>query len=177
MTKLLGFSGSLRRDSVNTRLINVAAQHFGEADFSFADLRVPLFDADLQDEKGIPAEVEKLADQVSQADAVILSTPEYNQSMSGVIKNALDWISRVDGNPWENKPVAIMSATGGRSGGGRANFALRLAMVPFRPWVVSAPEILLPFARKAFDEDGQLLDEGVSKRLKTAMEKLREAVD
>lgn len=174
--KLLGISGSLRAESVNTKLIRAAAVHFGEARLNFADIRFPLFDADLEDAKGIPSEVLKTANEISDADAIIMSTPEYNQSMTGVLKNALDWISRVDGNPWEAKPMAIMAATGGRSGGGRANFALRLAMVPFRPLIVPAPEVLVPFARKGFNEDGSLIDTAIDQRLKTSMEALRSAV-
>ena len=174
--KLLGISGSLRKESVNTKLLRAAAVHFDPGDFEVADLRLPLYDADLEAERGIPAEVQTLADNIGLADAVILSTPEYNQSMSGVIKNALDWVSRVDGNPWENKPVAMMSATGGRSGGGRANYALRLAMVPFRPLVSPGLEVLVPFARKAFNEDGSLIDEAIDARLKSSMQTLRSLV-
>lgn len=173
---LLGISGSLRRDSVNTKLIRQAARHFGAA-VTIGDLRLPLYDGDLEDAQGIPDSVQTLADQIAAADAIILSTPEYNQSLSGVIKNALDWVSRVDGNPWEAKPVAIMAAAAGRSGGARANFSLRLALVPFRPLVVSAPEILLPSARKAFAEDGTLTDAGVDARLQKAMALLRNAAE
>ena len=93
---LLGISGSLRRDSVNTKLLRHAATHFG-CDLVLGDLNLPLYDNDLEIESGIPDAVQALADQIKAADAVILSTPEYNQSMSGVLKNALDWVSRV---PW-----------------------------------------------------------------------------
>ena len=83
---------------------------------------------------------------------MLISTPEYNKNLSGVLKNALDWVSRVPGNPWETKPVALMSAAAGRSGGARASYAARLALQPFRPLLLSE-ELLLAGARKAFDED------------------------
>lgn len=82
-----------------------------------------------------------LVDQIAAADAVVISTPEYNKSISGVLKNALDWVSRTSGKPWAGKPVAIMSAAAGRAGGERAQFALRLCMVPFRADLVAGQEL------------------------------------
>lgn len=154
---LLGLSGSLRDDSVNTRLLREIGRHWGD-DFDMADIRFPLFDADLQDRAGIPPEVQAVADAIDRAEAVAISTPEYNQSLSGVLKNALDWISRVQGKPWNDKPVAIMSAASGRSGGARAGYALRLAMTPFRPRMLGR-EIMLADARNQFDENGRLISE------------------
>ena len=174
--RLLGISGALRQGSTNSLLIRAGVERFGSAEFQMGNLHLPLYDGDLELAEGIPHAARELAEEVTRADAVILSTPEYNQSMSGVIKNAIDWISRVEGNPWESKPIAIMAASAGRSGGARAAYSLRLAMTPFQPLMVPAPEVLLPFARKAFDDDGALADEGVAKRLRIAMEKLRAAV-
>ena len=174
--KFLGISGSLRGASVNTALIEAGMKHIPGVDLEWGNLRLPLFDNDLEDSDGIPLEVQKLADQIAEAPAVVISTPEYDQSMSGVLKNALDWVSRVDGNPWEAKPVLIMAAASGRSGGARATYALRLAMTPFRPLLVPSPEVLLPKARSAFNEDGTLNDAPTDKRLKAAMEHLLETV-
>ena len=154
---LLGLSGALRRDSTNTKLLRVAARHYGD-EFVEADLHLPLYDGDLEGRNGIPAEVEALADQIKDADAVIISTPEYNQSLSGVLKNALDWVSRVEGSPWEDKPVALMSAAAGRAGGARANYALRLAMTSFRPRLLTG-EVLLAASSSQFDEEGGLVSE------------------
>ena len=170
MTLLL-ISGSLRRGSTNTALLHEAARRWqGEA--VLADLRLPLFDSDLQDE-GMPDPVTTLADQIAAARAIVVSTPEYNESLSGVLKNALDWVSRVPGNPWERKPVALMSAAAGRSGGARASYAARLALTPFRPLLLS-DELLLAAARKAFDEGGRLTDERASAKLDTLMTRLAE---
>jgi chromate reductase len=155
---LLGISGALRRDSTNTRLIREVARIYG-APFRLADLRLPLYDNDLELADGIPDEVQRLADQIAAAEAVVISTPEYNQSFSGVLKNALDWVSRVKGNPWRDKPVALMAAAAGRSGGARAAYALRLAMTSFRPRLLTGPEILLADARNQFDDDGRITSE------------------
>jgi len=155
---LLGISGSLRSGSVNRKLVREAGRIYGGA-FEEADIRLPLYDGDLEQSDGIPAEVQRLADQIAAAEAVVISTPEYNQSLSGVLKNALDWVSRVDGTPWLHKPVAITSAAAGRAGGGRGSYALRLAMLPFRPRMVTGPDMGVAGAMKEFDEDGRLTSE------------------
>ena len=119
MSYLLGLSGSLRSGGTNTKLVHAAAASFG-GDFQMGNLRLPLYDGDLEEESGIPESVQTLADQIAGAKAVVISTPEYNKSISGVLKNALDWVSRAEGSPWHGKPVAIMSAPAGRAGGERA---------------------------------------------------------
>lgn len=158
MTKptLLGMSGSLRSASFNRLLLCEAARLFGEANFIEADLRLPLYDGDLEEAQGIPASVQKLADQIALADAVIIATPEYNKGISGAMKNALDWVSRTQPNPWFGKPVAIMSATAGRAGGERAQVMLRNCMVAFRPRILQGPEMLLAQTSTEFDAHGQL---------------------
>jgi len=170
---LLGISGSLRRESFNSKLMREAARLFGEADFTEADLNLPLYDADVENETGIPAVVQTLADQITAADAVVIATPEYNKSLSGVLKNALDWVSRTKGGPLRDKPLAIVSASDGRSGGERAQFALRLGLVSFRPRLVPGPEVLLAYAQNAFDEDGHLTDERAIKNLSDVMAQLK----
>lgn len=156
MTTLLGISGALRAASVNRKLIREAGRLFG-GDYVEADIRLPLYDGDLEAE-GIPKEVQHLADQIAEADAVVISTPEYNQVMSGVLKNALDWVSRVEGNPWLDKPVAVVSAAAGRSGGVRAAISLRNALLAFQPRLLTGPEVAVAGATKEFDESGQLSD-------------------
>jgi chromate reductase len=157
--RLLCISGSLRRGSYNTMLVHEAARVFGPAEVTMADLRLPLYDGDLEDAEGIPDPVQRLADQVRDADAVAIATPEYNKAPSGVLKNALDWISRTKGGPWRGKPVAIMSATGGRAGGERTQSALRLMMVPFRPRLLAGPEVLVGNNDAQFDAAGRLANE------------------
>ena len=173
MTRLLGISGSLRTKSTNTMLIRNAAELFGPDRFIEGNIRLPLFDADLQEAEGIPAEVQRLADEIAAADAVIISGPEYNKSISGSLKNALDWVSRTEGNPWEDKPVAIMSAAAGRAGGERTQFALRLCMVPFRPRILQGPEVMVANAREQFDDHGKLTNELNRKALTQLMQDLK----
>ncbi|WP_281858483.1 NADPH-dependent FMN reductase [Litoreibacter halocynthiae] len=169
---LLGISGSLRSDSFNRKLIREAARLGNAASFIEADLRVPLYDGDLEAASGIPESVQTLTDQIKEADAVIISTPEYNKGISGVLKNALDWVSRTESNPWLGKPVAIMSATAGRAGGERTQFNLRLCMVPFRPRILQGPEVLVGGASNEFDDSGNLTNERYVKTLTQLMEDL-----
>jgi chromate reductase len=103
----------------------------------------------------------------------VIACPEYNKALSGVMKNALDWISRTSGSPWRDKPVAIMSAAGGRAGGQRSQFSLRLCMVAFRPRVLPGPEVLVAGANKAFDADGRLIDARDIGHLTELMDDLR----
>ena len=173
--KLLLISGSLREASFNRKLMHEAARLFdGEA--VVADIRFPLYDGDLENSAGVPAEVQTVAQQIEDADAVIISGPEYNQSLSGVLKNALDWISRVDGNPWADKPVAIMSAAAGRAGGARGQYALRLAMNPFQPRLITGPEVMVAKPSEQFDDEGNLKEGLYTETLQKLMNKLRAAV-
>jgi chromate reductase len=173
MTTLLGISGSLRKASTNTQLIHAAADIFDADDFIAADINFPLYDGDLEAAEGMPAAVQKLSDQIAAADAVIIATPEYNKAISGVLKNALDWISRTKGNPWAGKPLAVMSAAAGRAGGERAQFSLRLAMMAFRPDILQGPEVLIANSGQEFDDDGKLKSERYNKQLADLMGALK----
>lgn len=175
--KLLGISGALRKESSNTKLVREAARHFDPAAFTLADLNLPLYDGDLEDAEGIPEAVQRLADQIAWADAVAISGPEYNKGVTGVLKNALDWVSRTEGNPWKDKPVAIMSSAAGRAGGERTQMMLRWCMVAFRPRILQGPEVFLAKGAKQFDEDGRLTDAFAEKLLIELMQGLRAEVD
>lgn len=155
---LLGICGALRAASTNRLLLAEARMAFGPCTYRQANLRLPLFDEDLEIAKGIPAAVQRLADQIKRADAIVIATPEYNKALPGVLKNALDWVSRTKGNPWRDKPVAIMSAAEGRAGGERSQYSLRLCLNPFRAQVLPGPEVMISHSRQAFSPDGQLTD-------------------
>lgn len=170
---LLGFSGALRAGSTNSKLIREAARLFGPCTFQEADLRLPLYDGDIEDSTGAPDAVQALADQIAAADAVLISTPEYNKAPSGVLKNALDWVSRTKTKPWLDKPVAVMSASSGRSGGERSQAILRAFMVPFQPRILQGPEVHLADTRNQFAEDGTLKSDQYIKTLQALMDKLR----
>lgn len=175
---LLGLCGSLRQGSFNRKLMHEAANAFGDASFTESDLNLPLYNGDDEDRDGIPAAVQTLFDQIAAADAVIIASPEYNKGPSGVVKNALDWVSRIKGNPWKGKPVAIMSAADGRAGGERAQVILRSFLTPFRPRLLPGPEIAVAGAAREFDENGKLTGDLYRKNLGILMRDLRaELVD
>lgn len=170
--KLIGISGSLRAESFNSKLVREAARIFDAESFTFADLRLPLLDVDLE-ARGIPEPVATLAEQVRTADAVVISTPEYNKALSGVLKNALDWLSRTKPAPLRDKPVAIMSAAAGRAGGERSQWSLRLCLTPFRPRLLYGPEVFVANASDQFDSDGRLTNDRNLAALTELMEALR----
>lgn len=175
--KLLGLSGALRTNSTNTKLLREAARLFGECSYEAAALRLPLYDGDAEEAEGVPPAVMRLAEQIAAADAVLISTPEYNKGPSGVLKNALDWVSRTKLAPWKGKPVAVMSAAAGRAGGERAQMVLRGFMVPFQPCILQGPEVHLADSGNQFDENGRLTSEMYTKTLTALMENLRAEIE
>jgi len=172
MSYLLGLSGSLRAASTNTKLMRAAARIYAPDDFVEGDLDLPLYNGDVE-AQGLPEKVQTLSDRIAGAEAVIISCPEYNKALSGVMKNALDWISRTKGSPWRDKPVAIMSATAGRAGGERSQSSLRLCLNPFRPVVIPGPEVLIAGSGEAFDENDELVNEASVRMLTDLMDQLR----
>ncbi|MBF9031225.1 NADPH-dependent FMN reductase [Rhodobacterales bacterium HKCCE3408] len=170
--RLLGLCGSLRAASYNRKLMLEGVRLFDPAEFVDGNLRLPLYDGDLEKE-GIPDEVQQLSDEIKAADAVWICGPEYNKNISGVLKNALDWISRTKGGPWRDKPVAIASATAGRAGGERTQNSLVLCLRPFRPRLIAGPEVLVGDNSNQFDVDGTLTNERNLTALKELMEALR----
>ncbi|SMO68077.1 NADPH-dependent FMN reductase [Ruegeria faecimaris] len=170
---LLSLSGSLRQNATNRKLLREAARLFEPGTHIEADLNLPLYDGDLEEGEGIPKGVQVLAGQIARADAVIISTPEYNKAPSGVLKNALDWVSRTKDKPWANKPVAVMSAAAGRAGGERAQMILRSYMVPFQTRILQGPEIHLADSSNEFDAQGKLVNERYENALRTLMRNLR----
>lgn len=170
---LTALCGSLRQGSYNRMLTAEAVAMFAPDRYHEGDLRLPLYDGDLEAESGIPEAVATLAKQIDEADAVLCVTPEYNQSLSGVLKNALDWVSRTKGNPWAGKPVAILSAAAGRAGGARAQYALRLCLAAFRPVIVPGPEVLVAGASTEFDENGRLKSDVYRDALQQHMDLMR----
>ncbi|MGH1367860.1 MAG: NADPH-dependent FMN reductase [Maritimibacter sp.] len=174
--KLLGIPGSLRKDATNRLMCREAARAFGECDYTEADLNLPLYNGDVEAE-GIPASVTLLRDQVLAADAVVFSTPEYNKNLSGVLKNALDWLSRAEGGraALTGKPVSVMASASGRAGGERAVNSLVLCLTPFHPNLIYGPEMNVAGAENAF-QDGRLQDQHALKIMGVLMAKLRAAI-
>ena len=174
MVKLLGISGSLRAGSYNSMLVREAARVFAPDEFTFADLRLPLYDGDLE-ARGMPDAVLTLCDRIREADAIVISTPEYNKNPSGVLKNALDWVSRVRPVALAGKPVAVLSAAAGLAGGQRATAALWLMLIPFKVRLVAEAEVAVGNAARQFDADGRLTGERLAAALERQMAALRAA--
>lgn len=172
--KLLTISGSLRKGAYNRMLLNEAVRAFGPADVTEADLHLPLYDGDLEEAEGVPDEVHTLADQIKAADAVIIASPEYNKGITGALKNALDWVSRVEGMPFKGKPTVVMSANAGRTGGETGQFMLLSCLVPLQAEVLTGPMLCVAAAQNEFGEDGQLTNDLYVKALQTRMRALRD---
>lgn len=171
--KLLTISGSLRKGSFNRMLLREAVTAFGPADVTGADLHLPLYDGDLEETEGIPAAVTRLTDQISDADAVVISTPEYNKGIPGVLKNALDWSSRVKGAPFRNKPTVVISASAGRTGGETGQFMTLSCLTQLQAHLLPGPSVLVAGAQDQFDDSGRLANDLYLNALKTRMEGLR----
>jgi NAD(P)H-dependent FMN reductase len=170
MARIIGISGSLRQGSFNTALLRAAAE-VAPAGVTI-EVRtihgIPLYDADVENGPGIPEAVTKLKDEIASSDGLLLVTPEYNNSLPGVFKNAIDWLSRPDpdvARVFRGRPVAIMGASPGRFGTtlSQAAWLPVLRTLGTRPWL---DERLLVFeARKAFDAAGKLVDPHTRERM------------
>lgn len=163
---ILTICGSLRAGSLNRAVANtlpeLAPTGMTLTDApSFATL--PLYDADLQGREGMPEGVIALADAVRAADGVVIVSPEYNYSIPGGLKNAIDWISRLEDQPFVGKPVAIQSAAPGILGGARMQYHLRQTMVFLDARVLNKPEVFVGMAATKI-EDGRLTD-GASREI------------
>lgn len=175
---ILGFAGSLRKESYNRKLLKIAQGLLpeGTSFVTFELNEIPMFNEDLEAE-GLPPEVTAFREAIQKADALLIASPEYNSSITGVLKNAIDWASRsVNGqpNPLNQKPVAIIGA-GGRGGADRSQYHLRSVLNHLNMYVVNKPEILINMpGRQVFDEQGNLLDEFALKLIKQLLQNLVE---
>lgn len=158
--RILGIAGSLRRDSYNRAALRAATQLVPEgATIDVFELDgIPGFNQD--EEQNPPAKVVELKKRVREADAILIVTPEYNYSVPGVLKNAIDWASRPYGDSaWNGKPAAIMGASIGAIATARAQYHLRQMMVFLNMFPINQPEVMIGNAAARFDEQGNLTDE------------------
>ncbi|NLE50630.1 MAG: NAD(P)H-dependent oxidoreductase [Chloroflexi bacterium] len=159
---VLGIAGSLRAGSINRALLE-AAQELAQDSMTIQifDLTpIPMYNSELETDERRPAEVIAFKQAITRADGLLIVTPEYNYSVPGVLKNALDWASRPAGkSPLKDKPTAIMGATGGLWGTVRAQTHLRDIFASTETPVVLKPEVLVAEARQKFDEQCRLTDE------------------
>lgn len=157
---ILGFAGSLRKGSYNRSLLRAAVEVAPKsaAIEVFEMEGIPVFNQDL--ENSPPDKVKEFKAKIRAADAILIVTPEYNYSIPGALKNAIDWASRPYGdNAFQGKPVAVMSASMGMLGGARAQYHLRQSFVFLDMHPVNGPEVMVTFAQEKFDREGKLLDE------------------
>ncbi|WMT51539.1 MAG: NAD(P)H-dependent oxidoreductase [Ferroplasma sp.] len=162
--KIAGFGGSLRKESYNRYLLENAVNLMPEnSELKILDIKnFPLMNQD--EENNYPENVKNFKKQVRDADGLLIVTPEYNYSVPGYLKNVLDVASRPYGdNPFEGKPVAIMSASIGMLGGSRAQYHLRQSCVFLNMIPVNMPEVFVTFAQQKFDENGKLTDDMTAK--------------
>ncbi len=170
---ILGFAGSLRRDSYNRALLRAALEVMPpEAEVAIFDLEgIPPFNQDLENQP--VAKVKEFKAQIRAADALLIATPEYNYSMPGVLKNAIDSASRPPGdNAFDGKPVAIMGASIGMLGTGRAQYHLRQSCVYLNMYPLNQPEVMVSFAQEKFDANGRVTDPKTREKIKELLESL-----
>src|SRR6059058_2399674 len=158
--KILAMCGSLRKASYNMAALRVAiAQKPSHMTVEVADIsQIPLYNEDVR-QQGFPPPVETLRRQIGAADALLFACPEYNYSMSGVLKNAIDWASRPPDQLFAGKPCAIIGAAAGMAGSARAQYDLRRSCVFLDMHPLNKPEVLIGQAQTKFDAEGNLTDE------------------
>jgi len=170
---ILGIAGSLRKTSYNRAALRAAQELVPPG------VRLEIFDLEgippfNQDEEGPPPErVGQFKQRIRAADAILIVTPEYNYSIPGVLKNAIDWASRPYGdNSWEGKPVAIMGASMGAQGTARAQYHLRQVFVYLNMYALNRPEVMISNAAQRFDEKGNLKDEETKSHIQKLLQAL-----
>jgi len=171
--KIFGFVGSLRKGSYNKALMRAALELLPkDAALEVFDLEgIPPFNQDLENQP--PQIVRDFKAKIKNADALLIVSPEYNYSIPGVLKNAIDWASRPSGdNVFQGKPVAIMSASIGRLGGARAQYHLRQSFVFLNMHPLNRPEVMVPYAQEHIDADGNLTDEKTRQLIRQLLEAL-----
>ena len=163
---VISICGSLRKGSYN-RIVTEALPKLAPAGMQITESppisELPLYNADVQNSTGFPAPAQKLADAIRAADGVIFNSPEYNYSIPGVLKNAIDWVSRMPNQPFAGKPVALQSASQGPLGGARMQYDLRRCMVFLDGFTLNRPEIFIGNAAQRIDEKTrQIVDDKIT---------------
>jgi chromate reductase len=178
--QLVGISGSLRKGSFNTMLLKAASQvlpfNVSMEIISIEDIPLYNADLDLPSAKQRPQQVEHFRKMLTDADGILISSPEYNYSIPGGLKNAIDWASRGEDSPLLRKPVAVIGATTGLWGTTRMQLAFHNVFLFLDMKPVYKPEVLVAQAEKKFDKSGNLIDEVAKKILKQKLEALKEMI-
>lgn len=172
MKKILLISGSLREKSLNSALLRAFEKELaGKAEVVWADIQLPLFNEEL--EENFPAEAEILKGKIVSADRIIIATPEYNRGMSGSLKNAIDWSSRPYGkNAWAGKKTLVVSASFSSIAGALASYQVKQSLLHLDAQVFGQPEFMVSEAFEKFNNEGELTDESTAKYISSAVEML-----
>ncbi len=172
--------GSLRKGSYNRMVMN-ALPSLAPSGMKLTELsgidKFPLYVADLHADGKFPEVVTNFAGRIRAADAVIINSPEYNYTIPGALKNAIDWVSRLKDQPFKEKPVAIQSASQGPLGGARMQYHMRQMFVFLGAFVFNTPEIFVGMAQTKFNEKGELTDEATKDFLKRQLEAFAKFVE
>jgi chromate reductase len=176
--RILGIAGSLRHDSYNKLLLQAAAKLLPfSTQLEIFDLdKIPLYNQDLE-ALGLPEAVKEFKKKIEDADAILISTPEYNHSYPGVLKNAIDWASRPYGhNSFDGKPTAVISASPAQFGGISAQDHLKQVLLALNTRLVAQPAVIVTAADQKFDQEGNLLDTNTEQFIKQLISNLVNAV-
>jgi chromate reductase len=159
--RILAFAGSLRTGSYNRKLLAIAVEALrGQAEVDLLDLRdvmMPIYDGDQEARDGLPEPARRFKERIAAADALVIASPEYNTSVPGGLKNAIDWASRPPGNPFKDRVVLLLGASPGQFGAVRSGLAVRQILTALFA-VIIPQQIYLPLADQAFDDQGRLKD-------------------
>lgn len=177
--RILAFSGSARLESLNRKFLSFAVQALRDAgcEVTVADLNelsLPLFNGDLEDKAGLPANAAKLIALITSHQGLLVASPEYNSMITPLLKNTIDWCTRVEDNPFEGRAAAVISASPGVLGGARSLVMAQGLLLKVGCDVVPG-QCFLPHAGKAFDAEGRLTDPHAQKSAKALMVKLARA--
>jgi chromate reductase len=175
MPRIVGVCGSLRTASFNLMLLRAAAELVpAGTNIDITSIRgIPLYDGDVEAVEGIPGPVQELKDRIVAADGLLIATPEYNNSVPGVMKNAIDWLSRPPADikrVFGGRPVALMGATPGQGGTSLAQAAWLPVLRTLGTAAWFGGRMMVPNARQSFDAEGRLIDEGARERLRRFIE-------
>ena len=172
MKNILLLSGSLRAESVNTKLLKAfAAEIHPDVTVTWGSLEMPLFNEDIEAE-AFPEEAQELKDAIAAADGIIVATPEYNRAVPGALKNAIDWTSRPYGqNSWSEKRVLVTSASPGGISGAVAHYQLVTILMHMGAIPQTGVEFMLGHAFEKFDDVGELVDEKTKEHIRGALQK------
>lgn len=178
MIKIVGIVGSLRRGSYNQFLMNAFIDQTPDgAQIELASIsNLPFYNNDIEDP--YPQSVREFKDQLMSADAFIIATPEYNRGVPGILKNAIDWVSRPKGpSPFSQKPVLVIGASDGNIGTAVAQSSLKITLLHLNAHVLGKPEFYLGMAQNKFDENGALTDGKTREFVDSALKTLADAAN